>query len=194
MAGRRESSLQQPLVTRTSQHHNGKYQTASLVNENRIAPGSDTIQAMNTWQHKSVANSRSGWANTGCNSPDQEGSPQAYNTNKPSAFAQHWKLFSGIITTKPSCDMSQHMSTVQKGIRNTPRRSKSQWVIDRALYQDSKTRQITLSTISTHKSLNGDLWVWAVIFFFIVFVFVLTATQVSFFPTYTSSHHSSSVH
>lgn len=55
-------------------------------------------------------------------------------------------LFSGIIATKLSRHMSQHMSKIQKGIGNNTRGSKHQFLVDIAVHQDHKTRQTNLST------------------------------------------------
>uniref|UniRef100_A0A8C4WGB1 Reverse transcriptase domain-containing protein n=1 Tax=Gopherus evgoodei TaxID=1825980 RepID=A0A8C4WGB1_9SAUR len=57
-----------------------------------------------------------------------------------------WKILSGILAAKLQDHMGQYMSTAQKGLGNNTRGSKHQLLIDRAVTQDSRSRQTNLST------------------------------------------------
>ena len=55
-----------------------------------------------------------------------------------------WKLLSGNIVKKMNRHMVQDMSRAQKGIGSNTRGAKHQLLVNRAVAQDSKTRQINL--------------------------------------------------
>ena len=75
-----------------------------------------------------------------------------------------WKVQSDIIAAKIQVHINKYMSTSQKSIGNNTRGSKHQLLIDRAVTNDSRARQINLSTawINYRTAYDSMLhtWIW----------------------------------
>ena len=75
-----------------------------------------------------------------------------------------WKVVSGITAAKLHVHMTRYMSSAQKGIGKNTRGSKHQLLIDRAVTNDSRSRQTNLSTawIKYRKAYESmpHTWIW----------------------------------